>query len=279
MKNLNELFFGTPGIPLSTVPRDTANGIAEVKRLGLSAMELEFVQTVYVKEDAAPKILEAAKKNNVILTCHGQYFINLNAQEEKKVEASKQRIYTAAKRAFQCGAWSMCFHPGYYMGQSPEHVYKKIKANLSSVASKLKNEGIEIWVRPEVTGKPSQFGSMEELISLSLEIENVLPCIDFSHLYTRSLGKFNTFEDFKSTLAKVESGLGKEALQKMHIHAQGASFNRTGEKAHLAFSESGFNYKALVKALKEFSAKGVLICESPAVEKDTLLIQKAYNNA
>ena len=30
----------------------------------------------------------------------------------------------------------------------------------------LKNEGIDIWVRPETTGKPTQFGDMNEILKL-----------------------------------------------------------------------------------------------------------------
>src|SRR3989344_2639024 len=119
---MNILRFGTAGIPLSTSPRDTANGIKQVRKLGLENMELEFVHSVNITTEKAPEIKRAAKENDVVLTCHGQYYINLNSQEKEKIEASKQRIYNAAKRAFECGAWSMVFHAGFYMKQEPRKV-------------------------------------------------------------------------------------------------------------------------------------------------------------
>ncbi len=277
MKKISGLLFGTPGIPQSTNPYNTIEGVLQVKKLGLSAMELEFVHSVNVSPEKAPLVKETAQKNGVTLTCHGQYYINLNALDKKKLEASKKRVVLAATRAFECGGWSMCFHPAYYLGMGPKKVFQTVKIALSEASKELKDNGINIWLRPETAGKHVQFGSIEELCELSLEIENVQPCIDFSHLYARSNGKLNTFDDFSQVLAQVEKMLGKEAIENMHIHAQGIQFTEKGERKHLPFNESKFNYRELLKALKEFRAKGVIICESPLVEEDTLVLQKAFN--
>ena len=164
MNNLSELRFGTAGIPFTTNPRNTINGISQVKKLGLHAMELEFVQSVNIREEQAPLVKKTSEENNVVLTCHGQYFINLNSLDAKKIDASKQRIYFAAKRAFQCGAWSMCFHAAFYQGESKEKTFKQVHDSLKEVVSDLRNEGIEIWVRPETMGKQTQFGTIEEVI-------------------------------------------------------------------------------------------------------------------
>jgi len=278
MKKINELLFGTPGIPQSTSPYNTTEGVTQVKKLGLGAMELEFVHSINISEEKAPFVKEIAKKNNVELTCHGQYFINLNALEQKKLVASKKRIYLAAKRAFQCGGWSMCFHPGFYMKQDPKKVYTKVKNELKEVVKQLIDEGIDIWVRPETTGKGTQFGSLNELLDISVELENVLPCIDFSHLQARSNGEINSFEHFSSAIELVEKKLGKSALSNMHIHAQGVEFSEKGERRHLPFSDATLKYKELVRVFKEYNLKGIVICESPLVEQDTLKLLKAYNS-
>ena len=276
MNKINKLRFGTAGIPISTPQPNTASGIAHVKKLGLEAMELEFVQSVNIKEDAAPAIKEVALKNDVALTCHGQYFINLNAEEKAKLEASKHRVYNAAKRAWQCGGWSMCFHSAFYLGGEPRIVYEKVKLQIKEVMKKLKDEGAEIWVRPETMGRQSQFGTIDEVLDLSVEIENVMPCIDFSHLYARELGKQNSAEFYSGILELVESKLGKEGLNNMHIHCQGIEYGDKGEKKHLPLSESKFRYNAVLKSLKDFKAKGIVICESPIMEEDAIVLSKTY---
>lgn len=275
---MNKLRFGTAGIPISTENRNTINGIKKVRNLGLDSMELEFVRSVNISEPKAIEVRDCAKKNDVMLTCHGQYFINLNAQEIEKVKASKQRIYKAAKIADLCGGYSMTFHAAYYLKQSPELVFETVKKNMKEVVAKLRDEGHKIWVRPETTGKPTQWGDLSETIKLSQEVEGVLPCIDFSHLHARSNGKKNTYSEFQEQLKELEDGLGRLALDNMHIHVSGINYGPKGEKNHLILKESDMNYKDLLKVLNEFNVKGVVICESPNIEGDAILMQKFWKS-
>ncbi|MBN1385354.1 TIM barrel protein [Candidatus Woesearchaeota archaeon] len=270
------LMFGTAGIPLSTEVRTTENGIARVKELGLSAMELEFVRQVNIKENKAPSVKKAAIGNGVFLTCHGQYFINLNSLEKAKTEASMDRIFKAARIAYLCGADSMTFHAAYYMNIENQKVYATVKRNLGAVIRRLKDESIDIWIRPETTGKATQFGDVDEIVKLSQDLENVLPCVDFTHLFARSIGKVNSRDDFSEALAKIEKGLGSQALKNMHIHMSGMNYGPKGERNHLVLKESEFNYKAVLESLKGFKAAGVVISESPNIEDDALLMKRTY---
>jgi len=113
-------------------------------------------------------------------------------------------------------------------------------------------------------------------LKLSQEFDQVMPCIDFSHLYARTTGSYNTYDEFKSILIEVEKSLGKKALIDMHIHIAGIEYGAKGEKNHLTLKESKFNYKDLLKVLKEFKCKGVVTCESPNIEKDALLLKESY---
>lgn len=273
---MKKLLFGTSGIPISTKPSDTVNGIKRVSELKLDAMELEFVHSVNIKKEKTPKVRKVAKENNVVLTCHGQYYINLNAQEKKKIEASKQRIIDAASIADMCGAYSVTFHPAYYMKQEHEKVHETVKKNLKEAVKKIKDSGHKIWVRPETTGRVSQYGNLKELLRLSQEIDGVMPCIDFSHLHARSNGKWNTTEEFREIMHSVEKSLGKEGLKNMHIHLSGINYGEKGEKNHLILKESDMNYKDLLKVWKEFKIAGVVICESPNIEEDAMLLKQAY---
>lgn len=274
---MDKLRFGTAGIPLSTSPRDTINGIRQVRKLGLENMELEFVRSVNISAERAPEIKKIARENDVVLTCHGQYYINLNSQEKEKIEASKQRILKAAKITALCGGWSVCFHAAYYMGDAVG-AYCNVKNSLKEIVKKLKDEGIEIWIRPETGGRLSQFGNLEELIKVSQEVENVLPCIDFAHHYSRSLGEINTEQKFREILESLERGLSRSVLDNMHIHAEGIEFGPNGEKNHLNLQDCKFNYQGLVRIWKEFNIKGVVVCESPSIEMDALLLKKVYNS-
>ncbi len=273
---MDRLRFGTAGIPICTPVRNTVNGIEQVRKLGLENMELEFVHSVNISENKTAEVKQAAKKNDVELTCHGQYFINLSSLEKAKLEASKQRIYQAAKIASLCGAKSMTFHAAYYQGINPEIVYQQVKLGVQEVLKKLNQEGHTIIVRPETTGKATQWGTLQEIVRLSQELEKVLPCIDFSHLHARN-GKNNTLAEFREILNLVEEKLDRDALDNMHIHLSGINYSDKGERNHLVLQESDMNYQDLLRIWKEFKIKGVVVSESPNIEEDALLLQRFWS--
>ena len=272
---MKELLFGTAGIPASAKAGNTAKGIEVVRKLGLQAMELEFVRSVNIKSDAAPTIKAVAEKNKVTLTCHASYFINLNAVDKKKLAASRQRLFDAASTADMCGGWSCCVHAAYNLQMNKDKVYNNVKKQLSLVLDKLAAAEHDIWVRPETAGRISQFGSLSQILKLSSELDNVMPCIDFGHLHAMG-GKNNTFQEFRAILSQVENVLGKQGLRNMHIHAEGIEYTDKGERRHVNFKDSDFNYEAMVKAWKEYDIKGVVISESPNLESDSLRMQEVY---
>lgn len=274
---MDKLLFGTAGIPISTEYRNTINGVKQIRKLGLDAMEMEFVQSVNISKEKAPEVKKAAKEDGIVLTCHAPYYINFNSLDSAKLEASRLRLLNAARIANLCGGWSVAFHPAFYHKMPADKVYENVKKQLSAVMEILKDEGNEIRIRPEVMGRVSQFGTLEETIKLSQELEQVLPCVDFGHLHARE-GKYNTYEEFCSALALIEKELGRDALDNMHIHMEGINYGDKGEKNHLELEESDMNYRDLVKAWKDFRIGGVVISESPNIEKDAMMLKGIYED-
>lgn len=274
----DRLRFGPAGVPLKAKARSTKQGVIEVKALGLDAMEIEFVRRISLSEQAAREVASVARSLDVALTVHAPYYVNLASPDKSKAEASAQRVYQSAVIGYTAGAWSVCFHAAYYMSRDSGEVYTIVKETLKSIVAKLKEEGVEIWLRPETTGSPTEFGTLDELIKLSSELEMVLPVIDFAHLHARSNGAFNSYEEFSTVLSTVEDALGRTALDNLHLHVSGIEYGDKGEIRHLNLSESDLKYEALMQALKDFNVKGVLICESPNLEEDALLLKKCYES-
>ncbi len=271
-----QLLFGTAGIPHSAKPRTTIYGIERIAKLGLDCMEIEFVRGVKTGEKGAMLVAEAADKLRVKLTAHAPYFINFNAHEVEKIRASQNRLLQTARIASLCHAESVVFHTAFYLGDPPDKAYTTVKKYLRETMSQLKQEDKRVWLRPEVMGKSSQFGTIEEVLNLSAELEGIAPCIDFTHWHART-GAFNSYPEFASILEQVKQRLGRAALDNMHIHVAGIAYGKKGEIKHLNLEESDFKYAELLKALKDYEAKGFVICESPNLEEDALLLQTTYN--
>jgi deoxyribonuclease IV len=268
---LQNLLFGISGLPRGTGQKfNYASGIAYLKHFGLDAMELPFVRSVNVTEKNRDAILRSKKENEFYLSAHASYYINLNADSLDKQNDSLARIRKGAEALALVEGRSLVFHPGYYLGHPKDLVYRTIRDNLR----RLPRMGIDY--RLETTGKGTQFGDLEELVSLCREIDTCKLCIDFSHLHARGYGALRTYEDFATILQYIADKLGQAALEDMHIHISGIEYGPKGEKQHLPLKKSDFNYKACLKALRDFAVKGCVICEDSMLEYDARLLKNTY---
>ncbi len=268
---VDKLNFLTAGLPLVSDGKGYKKGLAAIDELNLDGLEVEFVHGVRMTDVNQNLVSEFAK--NHVVTCHGPYYINLNSKEEEKIEASVQRIIETARMGQNIGAYSITYHAAFYMGGSVQDVYNTVYKSTEKIMQVLDSEGINIFVRPETTGKGTQWGTLEEIVKLSKEFKNVMPCIDFAHIHARNNGIYNTYDEFSKMLEFYANELGNNSLQDMHMHLAGIEYGAKGEKNHLILEESDMNYKDLLKVLKNFDVKGALVCESPNIESDTKLLK------
>lgn len=271
---MNRLLFGISGLPIGDGKQKFTykSGITYLKSLGLDAMELPFVRSINVTDKNKDEILKEKLLNDFYLSAHGSYFINLNADEYEKQKQSMERIIKGAMALKGVKGRSLIFHPGYYLSDSKEETYTTIKDNLLSLPD------IGVDYRLETTGKPTQFGDLKELVSLCKEIPHCKLCIDFSHIHARENGCLKKYDDFIRIFSYIESELGREALEDFHAHISGINYGPKGEKNHIPFEESDFNYKDCIRAFKDFNVKGCIICESPILEIDAMLLKEIYNS-
>jgi len=272
-----KLLFGPGGLPKSYGDIDVPAGIEICAELGLGCMELEYVYGVRVTPAQAQMTRLAAEKHNIKLSAHAPYYINLNSKDGKKEEASVARILASARAASASGADRVVFHAAFMLDADPEDVYYKVKKHLQEIRAIMKSESLShVELRPELTGKLSQFGNLDELIRLSRDVEGVLPCVDFSHYYARYAGHYNSYDNFCDVLERVGDELGDAALKNMHIHLSGIEITAKGEKRHVQAEESRFNYLDVLEALKSFGVAGRVIAESPINDADAILFQEKY---
>ena len=274
--DFERLLFGTAGVPNSTPKKNNPiEGVRQIHSLDLDCMQLEFAHGVRMKDEASSGLRKVSYELGVPLTSHGPYYINLNAREQDKIDSSVERIIQTAKISDLCGAESMTFHAAFYMKDSPFDVFDLVEKSMAVIEERLNRLDIDIELRPELTGKTSQFGSLEELISLTKTVNSCRPCMDFSHLFART-GKFNTNEEYEDVLNVLKNELGAKALQNMHIHISGISSNSKGDLKHLNLEQSDFNWKGLLNTLKKFDCRGYVICNSPNLEDDAKMMKDYY---
>ena len=274
-KNLDKLNFLTAGIPIISEKAGYKGAFSALRELNLDGMELEFVHGVRIS-DENKEIVRNAVKDGFVITAHAPFYINLNSKEEEKVEASVGRIIDTAVTTHSACGFSITFHAAFYMGNNPDIVFDRVVKQFEIITESLKKENVNIFIRPETTGKGTQWGSLEEIVKLSKMFDRVLPCVDFSHIHARTGGEYNTYDEFAQSLEFIGKELGDFALENFHAHVAGIAYTSKGERHHLNLEESDFNYKDLMKALKDFGIKGALVCESPNIEGDAQLMKNYY---
>jgi deoxyribonuclease-4 len=275
---MNNFIFGTVGSPISTPkkPGGSIGAIVRLHEIGLGALELGWVQSVRVSEETCAAIKQTASDNQVAVSVHAPYFINLNANDEEWPK-SKKRLMDAAHYGNLAGATDIIFHPGSYFEQPAETVLKTALPRLAECAQELKQAGNPARLRPETMGKSAMLGSIEDVLTMSREVPGVEPCLDFAHLHARAGdGSMNSVEEWLDLLSAYENALGEESLGRLHIHMSGIEYSPKGERNHLPIQESDFKLSALFSALKQKNCGGRIVCESPIMEEDSLYMQSEW---
>lgn len=277
---MTDFAFGTVGSPISTPkkPGGSVGALQQLASLGLTALELGWVQSVRVSEETCAAIRATGLETGVAISVHAPYFINLNATEEEWPK-SRKRLMDAAYFGNLAGATDIIFHPGSYFGNPPEQVLEVAIPRLQNCVDELRSANNPVILRPETMGKSAMLGSLEDSLIMSREIPGVLPCLDFAHLHARAGdGSMNSESEWTEALDRYTQSLGKQSLAQLHIHMSGIEYGAKGEKNHLPIAESDFDLAGLMSALKNAGAKGRILCESPIMEEDALFMKRIWES-
>lgn len=242
------------------LPENSVSGLDTIAQKGCSAAEIPFTYSVWMKEDLAREIGKRAADLGIRLSIHGSYYINLAALESEKREASKKRILSACRIAHILGASPVVFHAGFYLKRDPETVYSLIKKELMELLDCIKKEGLAVSLALETTGKPTQFGSLEELLRLRGETGCSL-CVDFAHLEARESKPV----DYGPIIERLSG------IPELHCHFSGIVYGPKGEKHHIPTPEA--KVKELFEAFQNAHQKHcTVINESPQPLQDAQMM-------
>lgn len=270
--------FGTVGSPISTPskPGGSVGAVLRSAELDLFALELGWVRAVRVSPETCAAIQATAREQDVLISVHAPYYINLNANDEEWPK-SRQRLMDAAHYGNLAGASDIVFHPGSYFERPPDEVLPTAISRLQGCIEELRQAGNPVTLRPETMGKSAMLGSLEDTLKMSQAIPGVQPCLDFAHLHARTGdGSMNTYDEWSGALDAYGKALGESALQNLHVHLSGIEYGEKGEREHLPLQESDLDLGAILRALLAFGCQGRLLCESPVMEDDAAYMRQVW---
>ncbi|MCL1807784.1 MAG: TIM barrel protein [Oscillospiraceae bacterium] len=242
---------------------------------GLDAFEVQCGHGVQMKQAAAEVLRGNAEQNGVALSVHAPYFISLTNPE--RLEGNIGYLRQSSELAGWLGARRIVVHTGATMGLSRDEALSAAKETMISVLHSARNEQWpEMFFCLETMGKVNQLGTVGEVLELCGLGETLLPCVDFGHLYARSIGQVN---DFTAVLDEMENVLGIERARECHIHFSKIAFTKSGESKHLTFNdEGGPDWQPLAVLLRERGYCSTVICESRGTQtQDAAFMKKVYH--
>jgi deoxyribonuclease-4 len=248
--------------PAGSGGTNNLEGVRKVAKMGLDCMEVEFTYGMRMPVYVAKQVGELARQLGVILSVHAPYYINLASDEAEKVASSKKRILDSCHRAHLMGAEKVVFHAGFYQTKTAKKTYALIKKEIINLQKHICRKGWNVALCPEVTGKPSQFGSVAEILKLMKETDCGIT-VDFAHLYARQQGHI-TYEKILDQLPK-----------RFHAHFSGIEFGPKGEKKHLKTTKKFF--EPLANSLIQRNLDVTIINESPQPHKDAVMMKRFLN--
>ncbi len=274
---LDRLRFGPAGYPIDS-PKERA--FSYLKEIGLDGMEYQAVRSIPRRESTLLWIRREASKNDIALSLHAPYAINLASESDEKRKASVLRLIRAAKAAHKMGAKHVTFHTGYYGSMGREEALKVAIKELSEVAKEVGDLGLEVDLGPETTGKRSQIGSLEDVIRMAQEVDLVVPTVDFAHIHVRDGGVLRGKADYERVIQELEDGLGTLDGLVIHFTEVEPTKSGFGERMHHEIGSGyGPDFRPLAEIMAEVRPKWLVVSESPLLERDALKMREMFLEA
>ena len=244
---------------------------------GLDCYEYQCGKGVHIGEEAARQLGQAAREAGIALSLHAPYYINLANPDPDSLEKTVGYI-TKSCFAAQCmGAERVVIHSGALMKRTRREALDIAKHSLCRVMEACDGAGYgDIALCPETMGKINQLGDLDEVLELCTLDARLVPCIDFGHLYARSLGADEGAEACARMLDRVEEVLGDERASRFHVHFSKIEYTAGGEKRHLTFEDTiyGPDFAPLAAVLAKRGAEPIIICESAGTQSEDALEMK-----
>lgn len=247
--------------------KHTTDAFAWVKQMGLDLYEYSFGRGVLLKDETAQLYAELAKQNDLQISVHAPYFINLANQNEEAVSKSFGYIDKSLEKLVLMNGQKCVVHIGSCMDMDRAEAIERVSYNLQRFMDYFdeKYADKDIFVCPEAMGKFKQIGTYQEIIDLCTMHKCLIPTLDFGHINCILQGKLNNKDAYRRILDYLFEKLGDERARKLHVHFSKIEYSDKGEVKHLTLADDKFGppFEPLAELLVEYKMdETTVICES-----------------
>ena len=248
---------------------------------GLSAYEYSFGRGFTMSQDTAKILGEEGKKNDILISFHAPYYINLANESDEMAQKSIGYITKGLEYSKLVGARDYVVHlasSGKLERQKALDLTSKRLDSCLEVVYDNNLQGCNIC--PETMGKYLQIGTYEEIINFCTKDKILVPTFDFGHINCIMQGNLKTEEDYKRIFDYSFERLGESKTKNCHIHFSKIEFTEKGEVKHLNLDDFvyGPTFEPLAKVICDYNLTPTIISESKErMMEDSIKLLEIYN--
>jgi len=167
---------------------------------------------------------------DIKISVHAAYYIVLTSSEKDKVDRSIDMLKKTFELADYMGSDTVVLHPGSLYKKTPENISEILGNNVSNFFNQTGKTNIGLFL--ETAGKRAQFGSVEEILSVTNHIHGAYPCIDFGHVHARQTGGLNDENAIDQVFTILDNNGVFTPNNRVHFHYTPIHYGIKGEIQH-----------------------------------------------
>ena len=256
---MGEIRIGPSGLPDLPSFEDMAAWLAAE---GYRAVEVGFVSGFWLSYDDAPELAAALRERDVVVSVHAPLAAFMgHVEREKKFKMALGMLDHTAGLAKALGAEVIVFHPGFLLGRDHAQTIRDVVDQLGDLRERLESKDRLVPFGIEVMGRVRDFGSIDDVLEISRQVDFVRPVLDFAHMHATSGGAYTDVDAFASALEATDEVMAPG--EPFHIHFSDIAYANRNETKHLPYGEGTLRAEPLRDALARFDRPATVISESP----------------
>src|SRR5215471_14476984 len=256
---MGEIRYGPSGLPEGPTFEES---FAALTAEGYHACEIGFAGGFWLDYETAPLFAAAAAAADVAISIHAPLAAFMgHADRGKKFKMALGMLDHTAGLAKACGARIIVFHPGFFLGRERGQTIADVVDQLGDLRARLEAKDRLVPFGVEVMGRVNDFGTIDDVLAISAEVDFVRPVLDFAHMHATSDGAFLEADTFADALAGADAVL--EPGAPFHIHFSDIQYANRNETKHLPYGEGTLRAEPLRDALARFERPATVISEEP----------------
>lgn len=158
----------------------------------------------------------------------------------------------------------------YKEGDDREEVDANIVGNVMNLMDWWSEYNLKPKLGIEITGHQDVFGSLDQVLDLCDEVDNVVPVLNFSHYHSRTHGSLLEKDNFIEIIDQVTPYCDG----RLHTAFAGVDYDQDGNERRLTPIKKGdLKFEPLAEALIELTPEITVISTSPLLEHDAMYMR------